>query len=338
MPTERDLFEEEQQMVAMSFGDHIEELRMRLILALMGLVVGVIITFIPPLNLGARIVRKMQEPADEALRKYQLERAKKRAEVAKEANSYTPAIAFKIPADSFVRQLHELAPDLKLPPPEAVKGKVIELPQQIAEAGLIEAIATNTESKSATISLSPMEPAIIFFMVCLVAGLVLASPWVFYQIWAFVAAGLYRHERYYVKKFLPFSLGLFLTGVFLCFFIILPVTLRVLLEFNAWLDIEPSLRISDWMSFATLLPLVFGLCFQTPLVMYFLERLGIFTAQDYREKRKYAILVIVIIAAVLTPDPTIVSQSMLAIPMILLYELGIFLVRPKKEAAAAVAG
>ena len=67
------------------------------------------------------------------------------------------------------------------------------------------------------VSLAPLETLTIFFMVCLVAGLVLASPWVFYQIWAFVAAGLYRHERSYVTKYLPFSLGLFLAGVFLCF-------------------------------------------------------------------------------------------------------------------------
>ena len=114
------------------------------------------------------------------------------------------------------------------------------------------------------------------------SGLVLSSPWVFYQLWAFVAAGLYRHERQYVKKFLPFSLGLFLGGVLLCFFGVLPLTLKFLLQFNVWLGIEPTLRISEWMSFATILPLVFGLAFQTPLVMLFLARIGIFTADDYR--------------------------------------------------------
>src|SRR5206468_10405405 len=117
---------------------------------------------------------------------------------------------------------------------------------------------------------------------------------------AFVAAGLYRHERHYVKKFLPISLGLFLGGVFLCFFGVLPITLSFLLEFNVWLGIEPTLRLSDWMSFATILPLVFGVCFQTPLIMFFLERIGIFTAADYRAKRKFAILIMVVAAAVLT--------------------------------------
>ena len=113
----------------------------------------------------------------------------------------------------------------------------------------------------------------IYFGVCMVTGLVIASPWVFYQIWAFIAAGLYRHERHYVKKFIPFSLGLFLGGGFLCFFFVLPYTLQFLLEFNVWLGIEPTLRISEWISFATILPLVFGVCFQTPLVMMLLDRI-----------------------------------------------------------------
>ena len=122
------------------------------------------------------------------------------------------------------------------------------------------------------VSLAPLETLTIFFMVCLVAGLVIASPWVFYQIWAFVAAGLYRHERSYVTKYLPFSLGLFLAGVFLCFLFVLPITLKFLLQFNVWLGVAPTLRLSDWMGFATILPLVFGISFQTPLVMLFLEQ------------------------------------------------------------------
>ena len=340
MPTdrERDLFDEEQQMPAMSFGEHIEELRTRLILAIMGLAVGIIVTFIPPLNLGARIVRMMQDPAEQALKSYKEQEAAAMAERAERQKLLSEPQRATIPADAFVAQLRKLAPRLDLPAPEAVKGRQVELPLRIAEADLIRSVARTSRTQSATISLSPLEPAVIFFMVCMVAGLVLSSPWVFYQIWAFVAAGLYRHERHYVKKYLPFSLGLFLAGVFLCFFAILPLTLRVLLEFNAWLGIEPSLRISEWMNFATFLPLVFGVCFQTPLVMFFLERLGLFTAEDYRKKRKYAILVIVIVAAILTPDPTIVSQSMLAIPMILLYELGILLVRPRKARVPAPVG
>jgi sec-independent protein translocase protein TatC len=158
---------------------------------------------------------------------------------------------------------------------------------------------------------------------------------VFYQLWAFIGAGLYRHERHYVTKFLPFSLGLFLTGVFLCFFGVLPITLRFLLEFNVWLGIEPTLRLADWMSFATILPLVFGICFQTPLIMMFLALIGIFTVDDFRSKRKIAILIMVIAGAVLTPGQDPFSMILLAVPMIGLYELGILLVARREVGSRA---
>jgi sec-independent protein translocase protein TatC len=113
--------------------------------------------------------------------------------------------------------------------------------------------------------------------------------------------------------------------------------LSFLLEFNVWLGIEPTLRLSDWMSFATILPLVFGVCFQTPLIMLFLALIGVFKAADFREKRKFAVLIIVIAGAVLTPGQDPFSQLMLAVPMILLYELGIMLVS-RNEARASLAG
>ena len=113
---------------------------------------------------------------------------------------------------------------------------------QFFEAGVIDMNQrTTVQIDQSLVSLAPLETLTIFFMVCLVAGLVLASPWVFYQIWAFVAAGLYRHERNYVKKYLPFSLGLFLAGVFLCFLFVLPITLKFLLQFNVWLGVAPTL-------------------------------------------------------------------------------------------------
>ena len=212
------------------------------------------------------------------------------------------------------------------------------MPLQFSAAGMIETVQSSTvQIDQSLVSLAPLETLTIFFMVCLVSGLVLASPWVFYQGWAFVAAGLYRHERRYVKKYLPFSLGLFLTGVFLCFFFVLPITLRFLFQFNVWLGVAPTLRLSEWMSFATILPLIFGLSFQTPLVMLFLERIGIFTVEDFRAKRKIAILVITIAAAVLTPGQDPFSMLLLACPMILLYELGILLIGHNKR-AASVAG
>ena len=284
MPTNGDLLVEERSMVTMSFGDHIEELRRRLILALLGLFVGVVVTLIPPLNLGREIVRQMQEPAQRTLGAFNANRAHAKAASAAVARSYTP-VPTRIPAEAFARAVREVFPDLPAAPSENLKDRYVDLPQELNDSALIIAVEPIVERNDSLISLGPMEPAAIFFRVCLVTGLVLASPWVFYQVWAFIAAGLYRHERASVYKFLPYSLGLFLAGVFLCFFAVLPLTLRFLLEFNIWLGVTPMLRLSEWMGFATILPLVFGLCFQTPLVMLFLSTIGIFTVSDYRAKR-----------------------------------------------------
>lgn len=326
MPTDKDLFAEEQSMVTMSFGEHIEELRTRLILALYGLAFGVVLTFLPPLNLGKLIMTKMEEPATAALTAFYTTQAIERAKQADEEKAVSSTAIAIVPADQFIGELRKLAPALRVPTAEELKDKTLSFPVQYPKSSVIKIVNDGMRPIKALVSLAPLETMTIFCMVCLVAGLVLASPWVFYQLWAFVAAGLYRHERHYVTKFLPFSLGLFLSGVFLCFFGVLPVTLTFLLEFNVWLGIEPTLRLADWMSFATVLPLIFGVCFQTPLIMMFLALIGIFTAEDYRSKRKMAILVMVIAGAILTPGQDPFSMVLLALPMIILYELGILLV------------
>ena len=327
MPKDQDLFSEEQSMVTMSFGEHIEELRVRLILGLIGLFVGVVVVFIPPLDIGWRVMKKMEEPAKVALDEFYRAEYDKKAKKADEEKAISKPVQAVVEAGEFVSELKKVAPKLELPDIETLKGKSLVLPMQFFAAGLIKAVEGSTvQIDQSLVSLAPLETLTIFFMVCLVSGLVLASPWVFYQIWAFVAAGLYRHERGYVKKYLPFSLGLFLAGVFLCFLFVLPITLNFLLQFNVWLGVAPTLRLSEWMSFATVLPLIFGLSFQTPLVMLFLERINIFTVDDFRAKRKMAILVITIAAAVLTPGQDPFSMLLLAIPMIFLYELGIILI------------
>ncbi len=333
MPADKDLFTEEQSMVTMSFGDHLEELRVRLILALLGLVVGVIIAFIPPFYLGRQVMLKMQEPASQALKTFYTDDAIRRMEKAKQAQELAPSVRYEFDADDFLRQFKELAPDAKLPDPATVEGKKIRLTMKAPQDEVIRLVTGGETVRSAVVTLAPLEGITILLMVGTITGLVLVSPWVFYQIWAFVAAGLYRHERHYVMKFLPISLGLFLAGVVLCFFGVLPVTLHFLLAINVWLDIEPTLRLSEWMSFATILPLLFGLCFQTPLVMLFLERIGILTADDFRAKRKIAILIMVTVAAILTPGPDVFSQCMLAVPMFGLYELGILMMGRRKKKA-----
>jgi sec-independent protein translocase protein TatC len=327
MPNDQDLFAEERSMVTMSFGEHIEELRVRLILALIGLFVGVLIVFVPPLDIGWRVMKKMEEPANVALDEFYKAEYQKKRDKAEHEKTVSPHLQAVVEADAFVAELQRIAPGLALPQAESLKGQSFIMPVQFVSTGVIDVVReASVQIDQSLVSLAPLETLTIFFMVCLVAGLVLASPWVFYQIWAFVGAGLYRHERHYVTKYLPFSLGLFLAGVFLCFLLVLPITLKFLLQFNVWLGVAPTLRLSDWMGFATILPLVFGISFQTPLVMLFLERIHIFTVEDFRAKRKIAILVITITAAVITPGQDPFSMVLLAIPMLLLYELGILMI------------
>jgi sec-independent protein translocase protein TatC len=275
----------------------------------------------------------MEEPATAALKRFYSDKYRERIRVAEEQKAVTPTLEAMVSADKLVSELKRVAPKLDLPDAEALKGETIRFPVTYYQGGMIQIIERGVELPDNIISLAPLETITIYFMVCLVTGLVIASPWVFYQAWAFVGAGLYRHERHYVKRYLPISLGLFLSGVFLCFFFALPLTLQFLLEFNVWLGVAPTLRLSEWMSFATILPLVFGICFQTPLIMLFLERINVFTVDDYRAKRRFAILVIVVAAAVLTPGQDPISMGLLSIPMVLLYELGIVLIgsraRPK---------
>ncbi len=327
MPADHDLFAEEQSMATMSFGDHIEELRVRLILALLGLLVGVVVVFLPPLDIATRVMRSMEAPAKAALDSFYSQEYEKKSKAAEAEGTKTPTLQARIPADLFVDQLRKFTPELKLPEPSSLAGKSLELPIEFFAAGFITAAQHSiVQIDQSLVSLAPLETLTIYFMVALVSGLVLASPWVFYQAWAFVAAGLYRHERRYVTKYLPFSLGLFLLGVFLCFFFVLPITLTFLLQFNVYLGVAPTLRLSEWMGFATILPLIFGLSFQTPLIMLFLERINILTVDDFRSKRKMAIMIIAVAAAVLTPGQDPFSMMLLAGPMILLYELGILMI------------
>ena len=175
-------------------------------------------------------------------------------------------------------------------------------------------------------ALSVHEPFMVYLKAALVAGLVLASPWIFFQIWSFVAAGLYPHERKYVYVFLPFSLGLFLLGVSLAFCFVFEPVLNFLFSFNRAMNIDAEPRITDWISFVLLLPLGFGISFQLPLVMLFLERLGIFTVPAYLSRWRIAVLVIFVLSMFLTPaDP--ISMLLMAVPLTMLYFGGVLLCR-----------
>ena len=171
-------------------------------------------------------------------------------------------------------------------------------------------------------SLNPTETFLIWVKAGLISGLLIASPWVLYQLWAFVAAGLYPHEKKYVHIFLPISLGLFFSGATLAFCFVFQPVLAFLFTFNAQMGIEPQPRINEWLSFVMFLPLGFGIAFQLPLVMLFLNRINVLSVGTFLEKWRIAVMVIFVLSMLLTPaDP--ISMILLAFPLTLLYFLGI---------------
>jgi sec-independent protein translocase protein TatC len=183
-----------------------------------------------------------------------------------------------------------------------------------------------TEQSRRAVTFKVEEAFTTYIKVTLIAGVLLASPWIYYQLWLFVSEGLYPHERKYVHVYGTMSLALFLFGAVFCFYCVFPFVLKFLLGFNASLEIHPQIRLSEWISFAVMLPVMFGISFQLPLVMLFLERISIFNADTYVEKRRLAILVIAFLSMILTPaDP--MSMILMLIPLVGLYELGILLCR-----------
>jgi sec-independent protein translocase protein TatC len=197
--------------------------------------------------------------------------------------------------------------------------------EPLREAAYLAAAQRFVGQRPQLSTLNVQEAMVIYFYVCIGVALVLGSPWIFYQIWAFVAAGLYPHEKKLVHYYLPLSLGLFLAGVVICELFVMPAAVNALLFFNEWLGLEPNLRLEEWMGFATMMPIIFGASFQTPLVMFFLERVGIVNIDLFRKYRKIAWFTLAVFAAVITPSVDAVSMLLMWVPLCLLFELGIWL-------------
>jgi len=230
---------------AMTLGDHLEELRLRLILALAGLVVGAIIC----LFFGSKIIAFIEKP-------------------------------------------------------------------YIGVMG--------TEARLQT--LAPADGFTSYMKIALIAGLIISSPWVFYQLWMFISAGLYPNEKRYVYLATPFSAALFIAGALFFILVVAPLTIGFLVKFNEKvLGVSSNFTFQNYISFITVLMLIFGIAFQTPIAIFFLNRTGLVSLQALRRSRKFVLLSVFIVAAIATP-PDVISQITLAIPLYLLFELGILLI------------
>jgi sec-independent protein translocase protein TatC len=174
-----------------------------------------------------------------------------------------------------------------------------------------------------------------YFKAAILAGVFFCFPFILYQLWAFISPGLYRREKKYILPYLFVSSFFFLLGAVFCYFIVFPVIFRFFLSF-ASNEIRPLPSIREYLTFTLKLLLGFGLLFQWPALVFFLSRMGVVSSSFLARNRKYAILLIFVAAAILTP-PDLVSQLLLAGPLILMYEGSIWMAKllgeRKKEEA-----
>jgi sec-independent protein translocase protein TatC len=169
--------------------------------------------------------------------------------------------------------------------------------------------------------IAPQEAFITNIKIAFIGGLFLASPFILFQIWRFVASGLKKHEKKYVLIFGPLSFIQFFFGAVFVYFVILPVGMKFLLGFASD-QVAPMITISKYISFVGTLMLCFGLIFELPLVILFLSKIRIVNPTFLTNKRKHAIVFIFIAAAIVTP-PDMITQVLMAVPLLILYEVGI---------------
>lgn len=164
-------------------------------------------------------------------------------------------------------------------------------------------------------------PFFLYMKVAFFAGLFLAAPVVLYQLWLFIAPGLYKKERRLAAPFIIFGSLFFILGGYFGWRFLLPATCNFFVETGK--QFKQMVTVDDYFSFASMIILATGLVFETPILIFFLARLGIVTPAFLMQKFKYAVVLAFVIAAIVTPTPDMVTQAALAIPMILLYLIGV---------------
>lgn len=167
--------------------------------------------------------------------------------------------------------------------------------------------------------IAPSELLIVYVQLSLIMAFILCSPVTFYEIWAFVEKGLYRKEKIYISVTLVFGVIFFIGGVAFCYFMVLPTTLKFFIRI-AIEDVSSMISIKSYISFINTMLLCFGAVFEMPVIVFLLSKLEVLTPEFLKKNRGLFIVVIFVLAAFITP-PDVISQIMLAIPMVLLFQL-----------------
>jgi len=165
-----------------------------------------------------------------------------------------------------------------------------------------------------------------YIKICFYTSLVLTSPYTLYQLWKFISPGLYKSEKKYVAPFVISSSLLFVGGVLFGYFLALPPAFGFFVEFSSDF-LKPMISVKEYLSFAIKLLLAFGLSFELPVLIFFMAKIGVVNSKMLGKNRRYAILIIFVAAAILTPSPDAFTQIIMAVPLMGLYEIGIFVAK-----------
>ena len=310
---------------SMSLGDHLEELRARLILIFLGVIIGLAVA----LFFGSHLVSFLETPYFLAMQKHSESKENKNDESVpadvrvsirnlvnvRISEQNINALKSLKPGDSFLAYIESYQDDPNNPAFSELKEM-----QASEEARPVKQLQT--------IELS--EGFLIYLKVCFVVGIIIVSPWVFWQIWAFISAGLYCHEKKFVKMVAPISAALFILGSVFFMAVVAPLVMSFFIRFNNAMGVASNWTLKSYMTFVLRLTLVFGAAFQMPIAIVFAELMGLVSIQALTANRKYVILGLLFIAAVATP-PDIISQVLLAAPLYVLYESSILVCRFLKK-------
>ena len=286
------------KLKSMSLGDHLAELRIRMILALAGVVLGLIVC----LFFGKYLITFLERPYNQAMGITQVQ-----------------------PMADFEQSPHNSADNT-----EQKSANHTETEKQTDNTAS-DALPNNVRPRIGLQTKKPAEGFITYIKICLVFGLLLTSPWFFWHAWAFVSSGLYRHEQKFIHRVSPISALLFVVGSLFFLFMVAPLAMTFFMKFNETLNLASFWMFEDYINMILMLMLVFGLAFQMPIAIVFAERMGLVNIETLVNGRKYVVVALTVIAAIATP-PDVISQISLFIPMYALFESGILACRLLRRA------
>ncbi|MCM2332572.1 MAG: twin-arginine translocase subunit TatC [Anaeromyxobacteraceae bacterium] len=319
--------------VKLTLWDHLRELRKRVLLAAYGLVVGMV-------AVGAwvqQLVDLLMAPVLAALKPAVVSEAGRAAlQAAAQAQGIEPISQAALLECATTPAVSPVAKAVL-----ATLAAAKDVGQPLA-AALRECAAMPATPGAGTtlVYTSAIEPMMVYIKVAMYGALFVAAPWILFQLWQFIAPGLYKRERRVVVPFLFFGTLLFYAGAAFCFVMVMPAAFPAMLQVASAGTMTPMLSISEQLGLVMAMLLGFGVVFEVPVVIAFLSMIGVVTADGLARYRRYAVLVNVIAASIITPTGDPLNLAMMAVPMIVFYEVGILLARilgKKKPADQAIA-